>query len=178
MTKQSLNTKQARNFIIESRENGESDQDIFNKLSEKYFDSQQIAGLIISIIPPEKMVKYMKWHYLFIALIASLFIVEIGGLIAIDIFESWGLTILLIAVFGLLIGYLVQLNKYRGSLYLNWYLLPILSLGMLSQSPLWCIISCIILSALLGCVGVFLTRRLVPNMRKLKKDEVGNYIFN
>ena len=46
MTKKSLDYKVAKQFIIESRNNNISDQEIYNELVQRYFDKKGIAVLI------------------------------------------------------------------------------------------------------------------------------------
>lgn len=41
MSKKSLDRKIAKKFIVDNRDNGKSDQEIYNELSQQYYDREQ-----------------------------------------------------------------------------------------------------------------------------------------
>jgi hypothetical protein len=46
MSKKSLERKPAQKFIIESRQNDKTDQEIYNDMTQQYFDKKAVALII------------------------------------------------------------------------------------------------------------------------------------
>lgn len=107
MSKKSLNRKDAQKYIIVSRDNGKTDQEIYNELSEQYYDKKSVAILITETITSENKKKYNIYNNILIGLIGLAILFKLFMVFSLTI-QSGELWILLFALFiPLLAGYFI-----------------------------------------------------------------------
>jgi hypothetical protein len=71
MSKKSLDRKAAQKFIVDSRDNGKSDQDIYNELSQQYLDKKSVALLITGTVTTENKNKYKLYNNILLGLLVT-----------------------------------------------------------------------------------------------------------
>ncbi len=70
MAKKSLDYKNAKKIILERRENNISDQEIYNELTQLYFDKKGLAYLIKGTLTKEIKEKYKIYNNILLVLLA------------------------------------------------------------------------------------------------------------
>jgi hypothetical protein len=184
MNKESLNEKTARRFIIDGRNSGKTDQEIYHELSQKFYDKKTIALLIAGTVTAEKKGKYKMYNNVLLVLIGVFVLFK-----AVATFNSiegtndlWFFLVSTIVIF-LLAGYIMyEIARYNGPIYRVCGLFTILILLqsiMNTESVFEFLINVLIFTAI-ACLSFYLDRKMFPNYRykKLKKDSNGEYIFD
>ena len=69
MNKKSLDRKTAQIFIIESREKGKTDQEIYFDLTQKYYDTKAVALLITGTVSIANKNKYKVYNNILVGLL-------------------------------------------------------------------------------------------------------------
>ena len=189
MNKKSLDEKVAAKFITESRNNGMTDQEIYNELSQQNFDKASIASLIAFSVTPEKRRKYRIHRYILFGLIA---ITALLSLVSnIDSFsdlvsdvESIILEIIIMLFVGFYILLLIKSEHkvaYSQCSFLSFFTLLAsffrLNRQFVSYNYKYLIMQ--ILMALIAVLSYYISRKMFPKYRfkDLKQDDDGEYIF-
>ena len=188
MNKKSLDVKTAQKFIIESRNNGMTDQEIYNELSQQYFDKQSIAGLITATVTSESMSKYKVHRYILLGLIVLVTVFYLLSLIDFSNFTSeigfiLPITLLLSAsiyMYVMLIKYMyAEVFKFCsiGAIWVAIRFLCDLRYDFVNHT--YQLIGLIII-VLVVVLSYYISRKMFPNRRlkKLKRDSNGEYIFD
>lgn len=183
MTKKSLDYKVAKQFIIESRNNNISDQEIYNELVQRYFDKKGIAVLIKSIIKTEVKQKYKIYNQILIGLLWLTIILKILTVIPLTLQSGILYTIIMMLLAPLINLYFIyNIAKYNGPFYRFCAGLSIASFFQ-SMSYFENVFS-IVINALLVIViaGLcnYLGKKFYPlvNPKNYKKDSNGEYLFD
>jgi spore maturation protein SpmA len=185
MVKKSINGKEAKKIVQDFREQGLSDQEIYIKLKEIYFDKMRIAALIKTTITKENLNKYKKFNNILLILMGITIILKVwtGIMFIIQTGKLFGLIfILFLPILNLLFFY--SIKRYEASSY---KLLGILMITGFFQSltstnklePIDIFISFILMSFISG-LSFFLSAKLFPNysIKRMRKDENGDYILD
>jgi hypothetical protein len=69
MGKRSIDVKATRQFITENRAQGKTDQEIYNELSQEYYDKKNIALLITGTPTEEKKQQYGIYNKILLGLL-------------------------------------------------------------------------------------------------------------
>ena len=181
MNKTYLNEKIARKFIIEGRDNGKSDQEIYNELSQQYFDKYAIALLITAIATPENKNRYKTHNNVLLWLLG--FIILFNSFVTTNLITHTGRFLPHCFVLGficILIILMYHVKKYNGAVYISGGFLIV---AMFCQMALHTavngvgiVINAIFTAAIVGLL-FYLGKNMFPlNPRKMKrvKDE---YLF-
>jgi hypothetical protein len=182
MSKKSLNRKDAQKYIIVSRDNGKTDQEIYNELSEQYFDKKSVAILITETITSENKKKYNVYNNILIGLIGLTILFKLFMIFSLTI-QSGELWILLIALFvPLLAGYIIYgISNYDKPIYRFCGIM--IGLGFLQNmrkldNTSDILINIIFTVAIVG-LSFYLDSVMFPdyNPKGLIKDSNGDYIL-
>lgn len=182
MSKKSLNRKDAQKYIIVSRGNGKTDQEIYNELSEQYYDKKSVAILITETITSENKKKYKVYNNILIGLIALTILFKLFMVFSLTI-QSGELWILLFALFApLLAGYFIYgILNYQKPIYRFCGIMT--GLGFLQNmrkldSTSDILINIIFTVAIVG-LSLYLDNVMFPdyNPKGLLKDSNGDYIL-
>lgn len=184
MKKSPIDYKEIQRFIIESRENGKTDQEIYNELAPKYYDKKTLALLIRGTVTKERKEKYKRLNGLLLTLIGIAIVFEILWIIAFSITYSsfWLLIgIFIIPLFGVFLFY--QVYRYNAIAYQMVGILGIIIFMrafQLTDGHWLAIIISILLGGGITFLGFYVKNKLIPGYkpRKLKKDADGEYILD
>ena len=190
MNKKSLDEKVATKFITESRNNGMTDQEIYNELSQQNFDKQLIASLVAFTVTSEKRRKYRIHRCILFGLIAITALLSL--LSSVDSFSDFVSDVgdvILVIIIMLFVGfYIFMLIKfeyktaYSQCSFLSFLILLSSFVRLNSQfvSYNYKYIIMQICMALIAVLSYYISRKMFPNRRlkKLKRDSNGEYIFD
>lgn len=190
MTKKSINPKEIQIIIQEKIQANIPRKEIFNELSEQYYDKNMISLMIASTVDPYLKVKYKSWNNLLIGLLVLTIISKIIDSVLListysSIVSSLGSLTLSFSLFipVLFVAYLiVGVSKFRGNIYYFGGLLAIAaifqSISYFSELGFYSLIS-IVLCLIICILSFYLKRKLFPHFRLfgLKKDKEGNVIL-
>jgi hypothetical protein len=182
MSKKSLDRKYATKFINESRENGKSDQEIYNELTPLYFDKKVVATFVTSVPTKQAKEKYKLYNNILLGLIAVTIIFKMLAVASIFSGNSEWLGLLFILIVPILNFYFFYaISNYEAVAY---RLCGILTATSLLQSidKLEGTANILISLALAGAITglcYYLDDKLFPNYhpRKMEKDSNGEYIL-
>jgi hypothetical protein len=73
MSKKSIEVKTVRKLILEGRNCGKTDQEIYHELSQEYYDKKSLVFLITGTVTVEKKNKYKMYNNFLIGLVALFF---------------------------------------------------------------------------------------------------------
>jgi len=182
MNKKSLDRKAAKQFILDNRAISKTDQEIYNELSQQYYDKKAIALLVTSTVTMENKKKYKIYNNGLIGLIGItvLFKIFIIVNLALVVNQVWYLLLaFLVPIFN--IYFLYEIAKYNGSIY---RILGIWVIGFSLQSINKVegtnLIVNLILCILIAGLAFYLDRNMFPNYspNNFKKDSNGEYILS
>lgn len=181
----SLNKKETRKQIISKREEGFSDQEIYNEIAPNYYDKKSVALLIMSTVKKENIKKYNTYNEILRILIAITIIVKIFTVISLALSSDMLLAMLLVfivPIFNLYFLYVV--STYSAALYKSCGILAIASIfqsfgHMENLNPLDFVTTLILLGGIAG-LFFYLFGKLIPDydLTKFQKDKNGDYILN
>ena len=184
MIKKSINKKKAREFIIESRLNKKSDQEIYNKLSEQYLDKKTIAKVITRTVTKEYKDKYKVLNIILLCLIGIAIIFKVIPVFGMNI-ETGGIwpLLLIFVVMALNLYFFYEVFRFNANIYKLIGFLSVVNLFRflinLEEAGILDIV--LSLGTGLGIIGLsfYLGSRLIPNYNpiNMKKDENGEYIL-
>ena len=183
MGKKSLENKIARKFIVDSRNNGITDQEIYHELSQQYFDKHEIALLITGTVKPENKSRYKIYNNVLLGLSGFFILFKLFITTNLIIQNEGQLsTHLLVLTFVLLFaGIMFMVAKYDGQSYRVGGILAISFFCQIiahSANGIDILISTSIASIIAGLL-FFLDKKLFPDYhpRKMKQDSNGEYIL-
>lgn len=182
MNKKSLDGKAASSYIIENRNNGMTDQDIYTNLSQEYFDKKAVAILIKGTLTDEIKQKYKLYNNILLGLLGlSIFLKLIMVLnLAVETGELWTL-ILMLFVPIINIFLIFGVARYQIPIYRLCGFFSILSLMQtISHSAnFWDTVFVLIFASLIAGIAFYLYSKLSPNYGpdSIEKDDTGEYQF-
>jgi hypothetical protein len=183
MGKRSIDVKATRQFITENRAQGKTDQEIYNELSQEYYDKKNIALLITGTPTEEKKQQYGIYNKILLGLLGLS--VMFKFLYVMSLITSTGspALLLLILVLPLINLYFIyEVSRYNASIYRLCGFLTIAGflrpLGSGSE-PTDIAINLVFTVAICG-VAFYIDSNMFPDYspRNLKKDENGEYILS
>ncbi len=176
--------KEIRQLVKELKNKNKSNQEIYDELVSKYFDTEFIAKCIVTTLHPKDKKKHYFYNgILFLLTLATIFlnalVIKIENLHIIKIhFYCYFLVLCAIIIFAL---------KHRGNPYSFWTIFAFFSffyallVVLLNNGFSWQYITVNLLSMLFIIYPAQLfQRKIFPNFRwkKLKQNERGEYIFD
>ena len=188
MNKKSLDQKTVRKLIKEGRNNGKTDQEIYNELSQKFYDKKTIALLISGTATNEKKKKYKNYNNILLGLIGFFGLFKIfHAFNLIEETEDIWFFLLASIIILLFAGYFMYgIAKYEGATYRICGFFTIL---IFLQSSFWQhiwnlenvieILINVFVSVAIIFLSFYLDKKIFPNYsyRKMKKDNNGEYIL-
>lgn len=183
MSKKSINRKVAQKFIVDNRDNGKTDQDIYNELSQQYYDKKSIALLITGTVTTENKKKYKRYNNILLGLLGLAVMFKLLAVFSLTIQTSqlWVLLLVLIVPFWTCY-FIYEVSRYNAPIYRFCGLLTIVgffqSIGN-SESSEDILINLFFTVAVVG-LSLYLDSKMFPNYspKNLKKDSNGEYILN
>lgn len=180
MSKKSLDNKVARKFIVEARENGKTDQEIYNELSQQYYDKKHIALLITGTVTKENKNKYKIYNNILLSLLGLVILTRIYYVFTLPIRTGESLAQLTILVFAMWLAF--EIKRYNGQIYRAAGLMGMLALVLTSKisADMTRILIDILFTVVIAGLSLYLERKMFPNYgnKKLVKDSNGEYILN
>lgn len=182
MAKKSLNRKAATAFIIDSRDKGISDKEIYDQLKEEYYDKKVIALTITGTPTKADKEKYRLSNSILLALLLITAVIKVVYIILLSMVlkEIW-LNVLILVAPLLNVLFFYEIYKYSASIYRLCGLMTIISLVNMITKPSDNM-DINIASALLGIAVIvlcfYLDRNLFPNFSpyNMRKDNNGDYL--
>jgi hypothetical protein len=182
MNKKSLERKAAQKYIIESRDNGKSDQEIYNNLSEHYYEKKSIATLILETVTSENKKKYKTYNNVLMGLLLLTILFRLYMVFSLTI-QSGELWILLFALFvPILAGYFIyEISNYQKHIYRICGIMTALSFwqNMRKLDNTADVLTNVIFTFAIFALSFYLDNKMFPNFnaKNLKKDSNGEYIL-
>lgn len=182
MSKKSLDGKAASLYIIENRNNGMTDQDIYTNLSQEYYDKKAVAILIKGTLTDEIKETYKLYNNILIGLLGlSIFFKLILVLnLAVETGELWTLVLMLFVpiiniflIFGV-VRYQIPIYRLCGFFSI---------IGLMQTinhgANFWETIFSLIYASLIAGIAFYLDSKLSPNYgpNSIEKDDTGEYQF-
>jgi hypothetical protein len=182
MSKKSLHRKVAQKFIFDSRDNGKSDQEIYNELSQQYYDKKGITLLITGTVKTENKKKYKKYNNLLLGLLglSILFKLLIVFSLTIQTGKLW--TLFLVLIVPLFTGYFMyEIARYNGPIYRFCGILTIAGFMQTignAENGMDILINLIFAGAV-AVLSFYLDSKMFPDYspKNLQKDQKGDYIL-
>lgn len=181
MSKTSLDKKAARQFVIDSREKGLTDQEIYSELSQRYYDKKSIAFLITSIVTPANRERYRVLNYVLAAFLAL--VVLSRSLLVVDMAlhrGAWFLLLLgIVPLFAAIFA--IGITRYNAVVYRVCGYMAVF--GLLRSLPdigsnVWFAVELFITAVIAG-LSLYLGAKLFPGYSyKLRRDTNGEFILD
>jgi len=187
MSKKTLDVKTARKFIIDGRNSGKTDQEIYHELSKTFYDKKTIVSLITGTVTVEKKNKYKMYNNILLGFIVIFVIFKILSTFFLieQTREIWIILLPLIILF-LCAGYFMyEIARYYGPIYRVCGIITFVTLFPSIRNTIdagsdveW--IVNVILSIAIVFLSFYLEKKMFPNyrLRNLKKDDDGEYILD
>jgi predicted neutral ceramidase superfamily lipid hydrolase len=183
MAKKSLDYKNAKKIILERRENNISDQEIYNELTQLFFDKKGVAYLIKGTLTKEIKEKYKIYNNILLALIGLSILMRFLTIFLLTN-DSLNIMILtfLIMVPLLSIYFIYGIAKYYVTIYRFCGLLTfggiIMSINHFDNLTNFLIN--LIFSLAVVALSFFMDSKMSPFYRSkyFKKDSQGEYILS
>jgi hypothetical protein len=183
MSKKSLDTKTAQKFIVESRDKGIADQDIYNELSLQYYDKKSIALLITGTVTTENKNKYKIYNNILLGLLGLVILLRILRVLSLTIETGQLWTLLFVLIVPFFTAFFVyEIARYNASIYRLCGIFTILG-SLQTITKLDGAADILITLAITGSIAglsFFLDSEMFPDYspKKLKKDSNGEYILS
>lgn len=183
MNKKSLDRKVAHKFIVDSRNNGKTDQEIYNELSQQYYDKKSVALLITGTVTTENKNKYKVYNNILLGLLglAILFRILLVFSVTIQTGQLW--TLILVFIVPLFAAYFAfEIARYNGPIYRFCGIMTIAGFFQTvgkSESGTDVLVNLFFAGAITG-LSFYLDSKMFPNFspRNLKIDSNGEYILS
>jgi hypothetical protein len=118
MSKKSLDRKAAQKFIVDSRDNGKADQEIYNELSQQYYDKKSVALIITGTVTTENKSKYKVYNNILLGLLGLSILFKLLTVFSLTIQTGQLWTLFLVLVVPLFAGYFMyEIARYNGPIY-------------------------------------------------------------
>jgi len=183
MNKKSLDRKAAQKFIIDNRDNGKSDQDIYNELSQQYFDKKSVTLLITATVTTENKNKYIIYNNVLLGLLGLVILLRILLVFSLTIQTGQLWTLLLVFIVPLFAAYFAyEIARYNASIYRFCGIMTIVgfmqTIGK-SEGGTDILINLVFAGAIAG-LSFYLDSKMFPDYspKNLKKDGNGEYILS
>jgi len=183
MNKKSLDRKAAQKFIIDNRDNGKSDQDIYNELSQQYFDKKSVTLLITATVTTENKNKYIIYNNVLLGLLGLVILLRILLVFSLTIQTGQLWTLLLVFIVPLFAAYFAyEIARYNAPIYRFCGIMTIVgfmqTIGK-SEGGTDILINLVFAGAIAG-LSFYLDSKMFPDYspKNLKKDGNGEYILS
>ena len=183
MNKKSLDRKAAQKFIIDNRDNGKSDQDIYNELSQQYFDKKSVTLLITATVTTENKNKYIIYNNVLLGLLGLVILLRILLVFSLTIQTGQLWTLLLVFIVPLFAAYFAyEIVRYNAPIYRFCGIMTIVgfmqTIGK-SEGGTDILINLVFAGAIAG-LSFYLDSKMFPDYspKNLKKDGNGEYILS
>lgn len=178
MSKKSLDRKTAKHLIIEGRDNGKTDQEIYYELTELYFDKKAIALLITGTANKPDIEKYKIYNNILLLLIGLTILIKVLNVLNLSL-EGQVWVLLFIFIVPLLnIYFFYEIARYNAHIYRFCGILTIASFLQTVSKEASFLVSFVLSASIVG-LAFFLDAKLFPNYspNNLKKDNNGEFIL-
>ena len=183
MSKKSLDRKAAQKFIVDSRDNGKTDQEIYNKLSQQYYDKKSVALLITGTVTTENKNKYKVYNNILLGLLGLAILLRILLVFSLTIQTGQLWTLLLVFIVPLFAVYFAyEIARYNAPIYRFCGIMTIAgfmqTIGK-SEGGSDILINLVFAGAIAG-LSFYLDSKMFPDFspKNLKKDSNGEYILS
>jgi hypothetical protein len=181
-TQKKISKKETLKLISLGIENGETKQEIFNRLSTEYSDSDTIAKLVATFPDPELKAKYDGINNILFALLIITGILKVIAVLPIML-NNTGLGLIMILIVPILnILFAIEVKRTRGPIYRALGALAIVgilkSFQHIEDSGNWILIDVGLLAIISG-LSFYIGSKMFPNYGFMgpKKDNSGNWKF-
>lgn len=182
MSKQSLDRKAAEKFIIESRSIGKTDQEIYNELSQQYYDKKAVALQVMGTVTIENKNKYKIYNMILLGLLGLSILFKLLAVFSLTIHTEQLWTLLLVLIVPLFSGYFMyEIARYNGPIYriCGWLTIAgfFQTIGKIDNGT-DVLINVIFAGAVAG-LSFYLDSKMFPNYspKNLMEDGNGEYIL-
>jgi hypothetical protein len=183
MGKKSLDRKAAKIFIVDSRDNGKTDQEIYNELSQQYYDKKSLALLITGTVTTENKNNYKVYNNILLGLLVLAILLRILLVFSLTIQTGQLWTLLLVFIVPLFAAYFAyEIARYNGPIYRFCGIMTIAgflqTIGK-SEGGTDILINLVFAGAIAG-LSFYLDSKMFPNFspKNLKKDSNGEYVLS
>jgi glucan phosphoethanolaminetransferase (alkaline phosphatase superfamily) len=182
MSKKSLNRKAAQKFITESRDNGKTDQEIYNELAQQYYDKKSLALLITGTVTNANKNRYKVYNNILITLLAIVIVLRILSVFSLTIQTGQLWTLLLVLFVPIFAAYFAyEIARYNAPVYRFCGIMMILGFfqTMGNADDGTSIRINLALTIAIVSLAFYLDSKLFPHYspRNLKQDSNGEYIL-
>lgn len=182
MSKKSLDRKVAQKSILERRQNGKSDQEIYNELAQQYYDKKSIALLITGTATEENKAKYKIYNHLLLVLLGFSILLKLMTVYSLTLQTGQLGALLLVLIVPLFAGYFMfEIARYYGPIYRFCGLLTIAgffqTIGRTENAT--DILINILFAGSVAALSFYIDSKMFPSFspNKLKKDSNGEFIL-
>jgi hypothetical protein len=182
MSKKSLERKAAQQFIIDGRETGKSEQDIYNELTQQYYDKKAVALLITGTVTEENKSKYKVYNNILLGILGVAILLRIMLVFSLTIQTGQLWTLLFVFIVPFFATYFAfEIARYNAPIYRFCGIMTVLGFMRTinkAEDGTEVLINFLFAAAIAG-LSFYLDSKLFPNYspRKLKKDSNGEYIL-
>jgi hypothetical protein len=183
MDKKSINRKTVKQFIIDNRNNGKTDQEIYDELAPQYFDKKTIALLITGTVKPEIKKKYKQYNNILLGLLILTVLLKILTVIIWTIQVNQPLVLIFIFILPLFnIYFIYEISRYNAPIYRLCGIMSIVSILYSftnAQNGIDIFVTILVSGAIAG-FSFYLNNSMFPNNnpKDLIKDINGEYRFD
>ena len=183
MSKKTIDRKAAQKMIVDSRDNGKTDQEIYNELSQQYYDKKSVALLITGTVTTENKNKYKVYNHILLALLGLAILLRILLVFSLTIQTGQLWTLLLVFIVPLFAIYFAyEIARYNAPIYRFVGIMTIVgffqTIGK-SEGGTDILINLVFAGAIAG-LSFYLDSIMFPDFspKNLKKDSNGEYILS
>jgi hypothetical protein len=184
MSKKSLDRKAVQKFIVDNRGKGKTDQEIYNEMSEQYYDKKSVALLIIGTVATENKKKYKFYNNILLGLLGLVILLRILLVFSLTIQTGQLWTLLLVFIVPLFAAYFAyEIARYNAPVYRFCGFMTILgfmqTIGKSEVGGTDILINLVFAGAIAG-LSFYLDSKMFPDYspKNLKKDSNGEYILS
>jgi hypothetical protein len=184
MARTSINKAAIQQAVREGRQNGKTDQEIYNELTETYYDKKLLALTITGVPTAENIGKYKLYNNILLGLLSLSALFKIIMIFTMTLYAGQPLLLLLVFIVPLLnIYFMYEIARYQAYAYRICGLLTIVgflnSLNGTNIDITNVVINLVIAGSVAG-LSFYLDSHLFPaySPRSLEKDSNGEYILD
>ncbi len=170
-------------MIVDERANGKTDQEIYNELSQLYYDKKALTLLITGTVTAENKGKYKFYNNILLGLLGLVILSRVFLVFSLTAQTGQLWALLLVFIVPLLTFYVAyEISQYNAPIYRFCGLMSLVGLMQMmakSESGAELLLN-VVFTCLIASLSFYLDHKMFPHYSpgNLKKDSNGEYILS
>lgn len=183
MSKKGIDRKAIQQFTIEARENGKTDQDIYNELSQEYYNKKGLTLMITGTATTENMNQYRIYNHILLGLLAIGVLFKVFFVFSLSIQTGEPTVLVLLFIVPIMnLWFMYEIARYNAFIYRFCAIIAIINAMrfMTETDDSMIVVINLALGAAIAGLAYYIDNKLFPKYSpyNLKQDSNGEYILS